>query len=71
MYLKHGVYTTTVEMNDEKWPSETELSRLWLQHRASMYAFLETYLCQGITIKAVVGQVSWENLLLLVENWVD
>jgi len=55
LYLMYGAYTTTIEMNEEKWPDEKELPRLWLQHRESMYAFLKAYLNQGITVKVDLG----------------
>jgi len=42
-------------MNDQKWPPEAQLGALWRQHRASMYAFLDAYLCQGITVKVKRG----------------
>jgi carboxypeptidase D len=51
LYLKHNVYTTIVEMNDEKWPAESELEGLWRQHKRSMYAFLVAYVCEGLTVE--------------------
>ena len=50
-YLKHSVYATTIEMNLQKWPPESQLQQLWMQHRPSMYAFLKAYLCQGVTVQ--------------------
>ena len=51
LYLGIGAYCTTVEMNDQKWPDEVDLPRFWKQHRASMYAFLDAYLSQGIMVR--------------------
>ena len=51
LYLRHSVYTTTIEMNKDKWPPESQLQQLWMQHRPSMYAFLKAYLCQGVTVQ--------------------
>ncbi len=50
-YLKHSVYATTIEMNLQKWPPESQLQQLWMQHRPSMYALLKAYLCQGVTVQ--------------------
>ena len=38
-------------MNGEKWPAESELEGLWVQHRPSMYALLVAYVCEGLTVE--------------------
>ena len=51
LYLRHNIYTTTVEMNDQKWPDQSQLQRLWMQHRRSMYEYLRAHISQGLTVQ--------------------
>jgi len=64
-YLKNRVYFTTIEMNYDKWPLERELPRLWSQHRASMYALLKAYLCQGLTVEVAFPPGAEEEEVLV------
>ncbi|QDZ18102.1 carboxypeptidase A metalloprotease [Chloropicon primus] len=64
-YLKNKVYFTTVEMSDNKWPSQSTLPSLWSQHRPSMYAYMKAHLEQGLTVQVDFPPGSKEESVLV------